>query len=76
MEALKPCPWCGGAAVLRRESMAGPRGTGYPGCYEYSVMCRLCGATAPHGVQDDIYQTPEEAETRAIEAWNGRGKRK
>lgn len=76
MESLKPCPWCGGAAVLRRESMAGPRGTGYPGYYEYSVKCMLCGATAPTGVEYDIGQTPEEAEARVIEAWNRRGERK
>lgn len=60
--------------MLCRESMAGPRGTGYPGYYEYSVKCMLCGATAPTGVEYDIGQTPEEAEARVIEAWNRRGR--
>ena len=70
---IKECPWCGSSsALLVPRPLGGPRGTGYPGCYEYVVQCFNCKAEAPNGRTDDIYCSSEEAQQQAIEAWNRR----
>lgn len=76
MMTIKPCPWCGSSGTLIQYSLAGPRGTGYPGCFEYFVRCITCHAVAPYGKEDDIYQSPEQARGKAIDAWNRRSGRK
>ena len=76
MMTIKPCPWCGSSGTLIQNSLAGPRGTGYPGCFEYFVHCVWCGAVAPDGKEYDISQSPEQARKKAIDAWNRRSGRK
>lgn len=69
---IKKCPWCGSSASLVSIDLGGPRGTGYPGCYEYVVRCISCRAEAPNGRIDDIYRSSEQAKQQAIEEWNRR----
>ena len=72
LSVYKPCPWCGGHASLNIDSLEGPRGTGYPGCYEYYVQCDNCYAKAPAGTFFDIDMKAEDAKQNAINAWNKR----
>ena len=68
---IKNCPWCKHFASIKKESLGGPRGTGYPGNFLYWVECTHCGATAPRNPKtDDIYRSPEEAQMEAIKYWN------
>lgn len=76
MMTIKPCPWCGSSGTLEQRSLAGPRGTGYTGCFAYFVHCVSCGAVAPDGMKYDLDQMPEEAVEEAIDAWNRRSDRK
>lgn len=71
---IKNCPWCGSAPIFHSESLGEEGGRGYPGNYEYYMQCSnpLCKAIAPHGKQDDIYCSREEAINTAIKAWNKR----
>ena len=71
---IKKCPWCGASGSLMFIDLGGPRGTGYPGNFEYVVRCISCGAEPPHGHIDDIYRSPEQAKQQAIEKWNRRNK--
>ncbi len=68
---IKRCPWCGGAASIHIEPMW--HGShGYSGCYSWEVRCLQCGATAPNGKFDNIYMPREDAEEKALAAWNKR----
>lgn len=68
---IKSCPWCGGAGHMHIEPLW--RGShGYYGCYSWEVHCTQCNAAAPNGKFDDIYLSSEEAESKALEAWNNR----
>ena len=74
---LKYCPWCGGYANMRREPMW--HGShGYTGCFEFFVQCsnEACGAVAPNGRFNSIYNTCAFAEQKAEEAWNRRKKKR
>ena len=68
---LKPCPWCGGEPYLDCAPLSNGS-HGYRVCFIYRIKCAACGATAPKGDFDDIYQTSYEAKQQAIEAWNRR----
>ena len=56
MDAIKPCPFCGGEAELLHHT------------YEWSVrvLCQNCGAIG------EVKRGAEEADKAAIEAWNTR----
>lgn len=69
---LKTCPWCGGMASLEKHDMGMPGGHGYPGNTEVYVKCVRCGAIAPTGRCNDIYNPLIEAVQDAIETWNKR----
>ena len=74
-EALKPCPFCGGEAVVK---------TGH--IYmdtAYRVECAKCHAITnrfvvdhpkynSYGVIENTRYTDEQAKNKAIEAWNRR----
>ena len=64
MEELKPCPFCGGEAVLVEK-------TSYGGNIFVRVECKLCGAMAGNE-SISLYHSAAE---RAIERWNRRIKR-
>jgi len=78
LSKLKPCPFCGGAAEVRREPMW--RGShGYHGCYGYSVVCEndKCSIRPRTQVYDTIYEPDESKQKgKAIAAWNHRMKGK
>lgn len=57
---LKPCPFCGGEAVL--ESYNARKG------FEACIQCNGCTAYVP----TITYDTEEEAIEKAIKAWNRR----
>ena len=59
MIELKPCPFCGGEAIIRRTSVS--NWLGEP--RDFTVVCRECDASVRK-----FY--PKEKE--AIEAWNRR----
>jgi Lar family restriction alleviation protein len=61
MAELKPCPFCGGGAVLRR---------GNKDKHGYFVVCHTCGAKT--AFFSDKYTSHVENKTQAIEAWNRR----
>lgn len=56
MSELKPCPFCGGSAVLLPHRFS----DGFVCC---GIVCRVCSARTSH-----FYATEKEA----IEAWNRR----
>ena len=66
---LKVCPVCGEPPEFVKESLEGPNGHGYKGCYEYSYRCDCCkllkGTEAT-----DIYDSSENAKNRAKLCWN------
>lgn len=62
MEELKPCPFCGGEAVLKKEySLFTPYAN-------VIILCSECGATINGVVASENYC----ANDKAIEAWNRR----
>lgn len=68
-EELKPCPFCGGEACM-------DSGTYVIGRKTYRTAkckCRECGVTRSAVL--DIYASLDEAESKAIEAWNRRAER-
>lgn len=58
---LKPCPFCGGRAVLRR---------GNKNKHGYFVLCTECNARS--GFECDKYTSRQDNAQLAIEAWNRR----
>ena len=60
MEELKPCPFCGGEALL--EEFIVRKG------FEACVVCTGCLVTMPTSTYDES----EKAARKAIEAWNRR----
>ena len=60
MQEIKQYPWCGSSASLISEPMwYGSHG--YIGNYSYKCRCNSCGATAPNGEFNDIYNSEKEA---------------
>lgn len=64
MDKLKPCPFCGGEAMV--EEAVVRKG------YEATVVCTGCLVDMP----TITYDTPEEAYGTAVKAWNRRVKEK
>ena len=75
MDKLKPCPFCGGAAELTNSNAYGS-----PIVF---VRCAKCKARTPYmwidhprmkaaGLDESTRYTEEQAEAKAIEAWNRR----
>lgn len=75
MAELKPCPFCGGEAELRHSTIY---------CYPIVfVRCATCFARTDYmwidlprmkaaGLDESTRYTKEQAEEKAIEAWNRR----
>lgn len=63
MAELKPCPFCGGEALL--EEFIVRKG------FEACIVCADCLVSMP----TITYDTEKEARERAIEAWNKRTER-
>lgn len=68
---LKPCPFCGGPAVLERNHRAFIGGVTSRVAY---VRCRRCNARSGRFELRDFGATShsKEANAKAIEAWNRR----
>ena len=64
MAELKPCPFCGGEAELKKY-MCSLGNDGY-----YVVECKICGAKGK-AIRNTSFIS-ENDEKRAIEAWNRR----
>ena len=67
MEKLKPCPFCGGYAELKVQTVRG-----FDEHRSYKVACTECGTFAGNGIIFDLYIKSKTAERRAIAAWNRR----
>lgn len=74
MSKLKPCPFCGGEAVLKLVEVDEP--FTFTDLY-YDVFCKKCGCSS--GLKAHIPKLPQfckeqthEAQTKVIEAWNRR----
>lgn len=67
-ETLKPCPFCGGKATLKRSE------SHRSGAYWHWCVCRRCRAyTETYGSRNFHPIIPEaDAQIRAIKAWNRR----
>lgn len=68
---LKPCPFCGGEALLERKSRCFNKGKSEHAAY---VRCNSCNARSPR-IFFSWYgktSTCEEAVKVAVTAWNGR----
>jgi Lar family restriction alleviation protein len=61
MEELKPCPFCGGKARIRKLQKL-----------VYAVRCTDCGATSTSFGVKPWHDTVFIAQGQAIEAWNRR----
>ena len=81
MEFVKPCPWCGFGPILKRDPLftnytynGQVISRGYVNTYKYYYQCSndSCGATAPHGEFNTIYDSEEIAKRKARESWNSR----
>ena len=77
MIELKPCPFCGGEAILKQTAYGTNNGYARMG---FRFECQKCGATAPgsHGevlvalsTNTSIYCAKDDR-GKAIEAWNRR----
>ena len=64
---LKPCPFCGGKAVIDQHEIPG-----YAGCYSVEISCGGCCAMSLGLPTDSIYRSLREATKNAIRNWNGR----
>lgn len=65
---LKPCPFCGGEALMEAIDFDDYDYT-KPSEVIWWVRCSVCGA------ETDEYSGLDEAEAAAIKAWNGRAER-
>lgn len=65
MTKLKPCPVCGGAAVLKSRNTR----KGYESAIQCSAGCVLCMTTI-------AYDTEEQAIKTIIKRWNSRTSKK
>ena len=68
--SLKFCPVCGEPPEFQKESLANPRGGGYPGHFTYEYRCVFCNLLKG-GEAHDLYISPDEAKNLAKELWNG-----
>ena len=66
-EKLKPCPFCGGEAVVDKYHVRG-----YEPAISFEVRCSLCKQKRTGGYFDTVYKSEEWARKKAIEAWNTR----
>jgi Lar family restriction alleviation protein len=71
MNSLKPCPFCGGEAVMRGLGYAGPEN-----CYDVYVNCSDCDATGGLVVVD-LSEGEDESDAieQAADVWNVRNAR-
>lgn len=60
LSELKPCPFCGGKAKLRKEGSS------------YYVSCSKCGARGTRSLVKKWHSVVYIAQGNAIEAWNNR----
>lgn len=67
--SLAACPICGEHPEKVKESLEGPNGRGYRGCFTYEYKCECCKLLRG-GETTDIYVSSEEANNLAKELWN------
>jgi hypothetical protein len=67
--SLAACPICGEHPEKVKESLEGPNGRGYRGCFTYEYKCECCKLLRG-GEASDIYVSSEEANNLAKELWN------
>lgn len=76
MEALKPCPFCGGNAVFHTKSN---NSTHYSAGFSFEVECEDCGMKLPERYELNLSLTEEgeisvlnDKRPEAIKKWNHR----
>ena len=67
--SLAACPICGEHPEKVKESLEGPNGRGYRGCFTYEYRCECCKVLRGEEVSD-IYLSAEEANNLAKKCWN------
>lgn len=67
MTELKPCPFCGGEAVVDKYPVRG-----YEPAVSFEVRCSICGQKRVGGYFDTVDKSEKWARRKAIEAWNNR----
>lgn len=66
---LKPCPFCGGEAKLRKKNRTIIEGNTRRNCYVY---CLRCGARGTRYIEGSTEQEHMQARKMALLAWNER----
>lgn len=67
--SLAACPICGEHPEKVKESLEGPNGRGYRGCFTYEYRCECCKVLRGEATSD-IYLSAEEANNLAKKLWN------
>ena len=67
--SIKLCPICGEVPEKTTQSLEGPSGRGYRGCYTYQYKCECCKLVKGTEVTD-IYEPAQMAQNRAKVEWN------
>ena len=67
MSKLKPCPFCGGDAIIDKYPVRG-----YEPAISFEVRCSVCGQRRANSYFDTVYKSERWARKKAIEAWNER----
>ena len=67
--SIKLCPICGEVPEKITQSLEGPNGRGYRGCFTYQYKCECCKLIKGTQVTD-IYEPAQMAQNRAKVEWN------
>lgn len=69
--SLAACPICGEHPEKVKESLEGPNGRGYKGCFTYKYRCECCKVLCGEEVSD-ISLSAEETNNLAKKLWNNK----
>lgn len=76
MDRLKPCPFCGGEAIVELKSIGSGPGNSFS--QDHVVKCKKCGATTGKQYhtrfyrEDGEFKVVEDGYAEAVNDWNHR----